>query len=88
MDFKDGSNIKYLNRMAVRYSTEKKYQMDIGLDFYGSFFSNKRAIIKSSISNWNEPHNDEVISPEGIKEILNKVIRYCEKNKINYLVVD
>lgn len=83
VDFDDGSFLEWLHKMALRYH-EGNHTMDIGFDYQNGLFNSGRSIITSSIRKWNSPHDEDDLTEEKRKEILDKVIAYCKHHHIKF----
>lgn len=84
--FDDESRIEFLHRFALRY-VEGNRSVDIGFDQRGEkYLSTSRAIMAKSINNWNFPFDHDTIDIEKKKEVLSKLVTYCNEKRINYTI--
>jgi hypothetical protein len=74
--FPDGSRIKPLHRMALRYFEDEK-TLDIGYEPISCWFSYE--LIVSSLKNWNPPYDSVEINQDMKRAIIEKVLLYGRK---------
>ncbi len=81
VEFNDGSYVERLHREAIVY-LNGSLSMEIGFLFDAGLFIRKRIILSSQISEWDPRNQNKRVSAKEKSEILEKIKKYFEKNRI------
>jgi hypothetical protein len=83
--FPDGSSVAWVDRETLKYS-DGSHSVLVWVDFEPGFFSKGRIIKASSIQEWESAGDGVKITEDKKTEIINKVTKYYEQNKIQYRI--
>lgn len=87
--FDDGSYVEWYTRESIIYvDYEQNREVEVLMYFGPGLLSNRKIIIASSITEWNPPNNLIKIDKDKKNEIVNKIMKYCEKNRMKCEVDD
>jgi hypothetical protein len=78
--FDDGSFIEYLDREALLYAEPDGHRMAVNWWFGKGLV--KRVLYDRDITEWEPPHQAEVVSLEKREDIKRKVAEYCKQHRI------
>jgi len=79
--FSNGSEIRFVNRMTLRYSQGGR-SVDVGFHIYEGLIGKKASVSFWEVDCWNVPYNAMSISDDDKKCIVEKIVEYCASRKI------
>lgn len=79
--FSDGSEIRSINRMTLRYIEGEKW-IDIGFHIYEGIIGSKATVSFWYVDSWHYPKGEPPLSDSTKDRIVKKIEEYCEARAI------